>query len=56
MMLVSRNAQSDLSAEQALTFVAAFYTVGPRTVGHAGSGAPTATRVDGSFWDWSRLA
>ncbi len=47
MTLVSKNAESDLSAEEALTFVAAFYQVDPRKVGHRVAKGGFGTSSDG---------
>ena len=44
---VSRNASSDLSAAEALTFVAAFYRLDPRKVGHTVAKGSIGTSSDG---------
>jgi LCP family protein required for cell wall assembly len=47
MSLVSANAVSDLSAAEALTFVASFYLLDPRKVGHQVAVGAIGTSADG---------
>jgi polyisoprenyl-teichoic acid--peptidoglycan teichoic acid transferase len=47
MSIVSKHAQSDLSAEDALTFVASFYRLDPRKVGHTVAKGGFGTSADG---------
>ena len=47
MSVVSRNAATDLSAEDALTFVASFYRLDPRKVGHEVAVGSIGTSSDG---------
>lgn len=47
MSIVSKHAQSDLSAEDALTFVASFYRLDPRKVGHTVAKGGLGTSSDG---------
>ena len=47
MSIVSRHAQSDLTAAEALTFVASFYRLDPRKVGHTVAKGGFGTSADG---------
>ncbi len=47
MSIVSKHAQSDLSAEDALTLVASFYRLDPRKVGHTVAKGGFGTSADG---------
>ena len=47
MTIVSRNAESDLSAAEALTFAAAFYRLNPLKVGHTVAKGSIGTSADG---------
>jgi anionic cell wall polymer biosynthesis LytR-Cps2A-Psr (LCP) family protein len=47
MTIVSKHAQSDLSAAEALTFVASFYKVNPLKVGHRVAKGGFGTSADG---------
>jgi LCP family protein required for cell wall assembly len=47
MSVVSKHAQTDLSAEEALTFVASFYRLDPAKVGHAVAVGSVGTSSDG---------
>ncbi len=47
MSIVSKNAESDLSAEDALTFVASFYRLNPTKVGHTVAKGGFGTSPDG---------